>query len=97
MKFQEQEMFPITDKKRLDWLQDGHGVVSLSKPGGKPVFTANFEEQDWDEHTDVREAIDAAMIKEQTCPKCGSHRQVWINQITKRLTCHRWGCNNIEI
>lgn len=31
------------------------------------------------------------------CPNCGSESQVWINQITKRLTCHRWGCNNFEL
>lgn len=84
------------DKIRLDWLQSGHGVVALHRPSGKSVFTANFEEQDWDEHEDVRKAIDLAMSK-KVCPNCGNNHQVWINQITKRLTCHRWGCNNVEI
>jgi len=31
------------------------------------------------------------------CPKCGNNRQVWVNQITKKLTCHRYGCNNQEL
>ena len=88
---------PITDKDRLDWLQSGHGVIALSKPSKKTVFTANFEEQDWDEHEDVRKAIDIAMKRNHKCPKCGSHTQVWVNQNTKGLTCHRWGCNNVEL
>lgn len=92
--------YPITDTQRIDWLQSGHGVVALSKKllmgGTKTVFTANFEEQSWDEHEDVRKAIDLAMSK-NVCPNCGNSRQVWINQITKRLTCHRWGCNNMEV
>lgn len=91
-------MVKFTDKDRLDWLQSGHGVVALSKPGGKTVFSANFEEQDWDEHEDVRDAIDVVISKQRnSCPNCGNVRQVWRNQITKRLTCHRYGCNNLEI
>jgi hypothetical protein len=31
------------------------------------------------------------------CPNCGNNRQVWVNQITKKLTCHRFGCNNKEL
>ena len=27
------------------------------------------------------------------CPKCGNNRQVWTNQVTGRLTCHRAGCH----
>ena len=27
------------------------------------------------------------------CPKCGNNRQVWRNQITNKLTCHRAYCN----
>jgi hypothetical protein len=27
------------------------------------------------------------------CPKCGDNRQVWDNQITGRLTCHRAHCH----
>lgn len=91
----------MEDKRRLDWLQSGHGVVALSKKllmgGTKNVFAANFEEQDWDEHEDVRVAIDIAMNRSNKCPKCGSHTQVWVNQNTKKLTCHRWGCNNVEL
>ncbi|MHB9009226.1 MAG: hypothetical protein ACYDC1_20135, partial [Limisphaerales bacterium] len=26
------------------------------------------------------------------CPRCGDNRQVWRNQITGRMTCHRIGC-----
>jgi hypothetical protein len=85
------------DKLRLDWLQYGHGVVALSKSAGKIVFSANFEEQDWDEHEDVRKAIDVVKNTSPKCPKCGSHTQLWVNQDTKKLTCHRWGCNNVEL
>lgn len=103
-------MIKFTDKDRLNWLQSGHGVVALSKPDGSTVFTANFEEQDWDEHSDVRVAIDSAMGRPEinqpsilptdiwtTCPRCKSYSQVWVNQDTKKLTCHRWGCDNLEI
>ena len=31
------------------------------------------------------------------CPKCLSESQVWRNQITKKLTCHRIGCDNLEL
>jgi hypothetical protein len=27
------------------------------------------------------------------CPHCGNNRQVWINQITGLLTCHRAYCD----
>jgi hypothetical protein len=27
------------------------------------------------------------------CPKCGNNRQVWKNQITGKLTCHRAYCD----
>lgn len=27
------------------------------------------------------------------CPKCGNNRQVWINQITGSLKCHRAFCD----
>ena len=27
------------------------------------------------------------------CPTCGNNRQVWVNQITRKLTCHRAGCH----
>ena len=29
-----------------------------------------------------------------TCPGCGSNSQVWRNQITGALTCHRLGCHS---
>jgi hypothetical protein len=31
------------------------------------------------------------------CPKCGSDSQVWKNQNTGKLTCHRFGCENLEL
>mgnify|MGYP001581603495 CR=1 FL=1 len=31
------------------------------------------------------------------CPLCESNTQVWVNQITHKLTCHRVGCNNKEL
>jgi len=31
------------------------------------------------------------------CPNCGSDSQVWKNQLTGRLTCHRVGCDNLEL
>jgi len=30
---------------------------------------------------------------DQQCPRCGSSAQVWTNQITGNLTCHRVGCH----
>lgn len=29
----------------------------------------------------------------QDCPECGNSRQVWRNQITGKMTCHRAGCH----
>ena len=29
------------------------------------------------------------------CPHCGNNRQVWRNQITNKLTCHRAYCNTV--
>lgn len=29
------------------------------------------------------------------CPKCGNNRQVWRNQVTDLLTCHRLGCDTV--
>ena len=29
------------------------------------------------------------------CPKCGDNRQVWANQITGLLTCHRAHCHTV--
>jgi hypothetical protein len=52
-------MKKITDKQRLDWLQEGHEVVALvSKDGKGTVYTTNFVEQDWSEFESVRDAID---------------------------------------
>jgi hypothetical protein len=52
-------MKKITDKQRLDWLQQGHEVVALvSKDGKGIVYTSNFVEQDWSEFESVRDAID---------------------------------------
>lgn len=31
------------------------------------------------------------------CSNCGNSRQVWRNQLTHKLTCHRIGCNNLEL
>ena len=38
----------------------------------------------------------AFRIGPPACPKCGNNRQVWVNQLTGVLTCHRYGCQ-IEI
>lgn len=37
---------------------------------------------------------DRVYAEKAVCLNCGNNRQVWVNQITKRLTCHRVGCNN---
>jgi len=29
------------------------------------------------------------------CPKCGNNRQVWENQITGKITCHRAYCHTV--
>jgi len=31
------------------------------------------------------------------CPKCDNNRQVWKNQITGKLTCHRAGCHTVIV
>ena len=31
------------------------------------------------------------------CPNCGNNRQVWRNQLTHKLTCHRVGCGNLAL
>ena len=31
--------------------------------------------------------------KVPSCPRCGNNRQVWVNQITGKMTCHRAGCH----
>jgi anaerobic ribonucleoside-triphosphate reductase len=31
--------------------------------------------------------------KAPICPKCGNNRQVWVNQITGVITCHRAYCD----
>ena len=28
-----------------------------------------------------------------SCPRCGNYRQVWRNQLTGKLTCHRAYCH----
>lgn len=40
---------------------------------------------------------DRIYAEKTTCPNCGNNRQVWVNQITNKLTCHRVGCNNLEL
>ena len=30
-----------------------------------------------------------------SCPKCGNNRQVWKNQMTGKLTCHRAFCHTV--
>ena len=30
-----------------------------------------------------------------SCPRCGNNRQVWRNQITGKLTCHRAFCHTV--
>jgi hypothetical protein len=37
-------------------------------------------------------AQSAPLTPRPPCPRCGNNRQVWRNQITGRLTCHRSGC-----
>jgi hypothetical protein len=32
-------------------------------------------------------------MKYPKCPKCGDSRQVWLNQLTHKLTCHRAFCH----
>ncbi len=29
------------------------------------------------------------------CPRCGNNRQVWVNQISGLLTCHRMFCHTV--
>lgn len=34
------------------------------------------------------------LVVAPTCPHCGSNSQVWINQITRKLRCHRVSCES---
>ncbi len=49
-------------------------------------------EQQQGEAQSRRGASDGS-VKFPNCPKCGNNRQVWRNQITGRLTCHRAYCH----
>ena len=35
---------------------------------------------------------DAIKKRFPICPRCGNNRQVWKNQISGKMTCHRLGC-----
>lgn len=35
--------------------------------------------------------------QDMKCTICGTKTQIWVNQITGSLTCHRYGCENIRI
>ncbi len=44
---------------------------------------------------DYRDRKRAKVIPDiKVCPLCESNTQVWVNQLTNKLTCHRYGCNN---
>jgi len=34
-------------------------------------------------------------LKAPKCPTCGNNRQVWVNQDTEKMTCHRFGCHTV--
>jgi hypothetical protein len=61
----------ITDKLRIDWLEEGHECIPLISRDGKGavVFTCNFSDQDWSEWSTVREAIDSQIKKTKWRPK----------------------------
>lgn len=61
----------ITDKLRIDWLEEGNECVALVSRDvkGAVVFTCNFSDQDWSEWTTVREAIDSQIAKTKWRPK----------------------------
>jgi len=55
-------MKKITDKERLDWLEEGNEVIVLIAQNKKGIsFTTNFSQQDWTEFESVRDAIDFAI------------------------------------
>ncbi len=41
------------------------------------------------------EETDFIFVKYPACPKCGNNRQVWKNQLSGELTCHRVGCYTV--
>ena len=45
----------------------------------------------------LMDICDRIYAEKPVCPNCGNNRQIWVNQITKKLTCHRVGCNNLEL
>lgn len=45
----------------------------------------------------LMDICDRVYAEKVVCRNCGDNRQVWVNQITHKLTCHRVGCNNLEL
>jgi transcription elongation factor Elf1 len=41
----------------------------------------------------VHQLVGQTYPKYPDCPICGNNRQVWINQLTGVMTCHRAGCH----
>lgn len=39
--------------------------------------------------------LDTKTTPPPICHHCGNNRQVWVNQITGLLTCHRLGCYRV--
>lgn len=44
---------------------------------------------------DRENMIEAPAVAAPICPRCGNGRQVWKNQITGLLTCHRAFCDTV--
>lgn len=51
------------------------------------------------DHTTSAQHAEAAALQQTAgmppCPKCGNNRQVWRNQITGLVTCHRAYCDTV--
>lgn len=81
----------ITIIEQLLELIDDIGSISINKAGDSV----------WDIYTGRTDIIDTAEEAVASfmpvCDRCNSSKQVWKNQITGKITCHRWGCNNREL
>lgn len=64
----------------------------ITEEYSKGYLLSNNKEE-WLRQYKALKNIEAAI----KCPKCGNDRQIWRNQLTHKLTCHRVGCDNLEL
>lgn len=73
------------------WLEPGEEVAP-----GDECRIASDPDDDWVMVQQIgwqaHGLVYRSKFKAFSCPRCGNGDQVWVNQITGILTCHRAGC-----